>query len=393
MNIRNSFITAVKSLGKNKMRTALTSIGVIIGVSSVIIMIGIGSSAQIAVKDKILTYGVNAIAVKTNFKNFNNVDIEKIKSTFYQVKYITPLSYSKYVPVKYFNKNRVTFIWGVNNDYFKLKNWPLKFGRYFSEYEILSYEKVVIIGSSIQEDFFGNINPVGKIILIKNLPFRIIGVLQEMGTALSGRDFDDLAIVPYSTSSIKIKGIRDFEEFYIGVHSEDQIDYLVRLLHKYFAKNHPLTPDRRDPVKISTSKEKLEMAQSISRYLSILLAGIASISLFVGGVGIMNIMLVSVSERTREIGIRMAIGAKGRDILMQFLVESVILSSIGGIVGIIIGIGIYYTIIIFVEWPFVFSLAGILLSFLFSSVVGISFGYYPALKASQLNPIDALRTE
>ncbi|HRZ26642.1 MAG TPA: ABC transporter permease [Spirochaetota bacterium] len=393
MNLKNSFKTATKSLGKNKMRTTLTSIGVIIGVSSVIIMIGIGSSAQVAVREKILTYGVNAISVQTNYKQFTIADLEKISSTYYQVKYFTPISYSKNMLIKYFNKNQLTGIWGVNNDYFKMKNWPLKFGRYFSEYEIISNEKVAIIGHTVQKNFFPFSDPLEKIILIDNLPYRVIGVLTEMGTALSGRDFDDIVIIPYTTSLIKIKGIKQFEEFFIGVHSENQIDDMVKSLHQYFRRLHPPMLDKRDPVRIQTSKEKLEMAESISRYLSYLLAGIASISLFVGGVGIMNIMLVSVSERTREIGIRMAIGAKSRDILLQFLVESVILSSMGGIAGIIIGISVYYTITYFIHWPFVFSLSGIMLSFLFSCAVGITFGYYPAKKASSLNPIDALRTE
>jgi putative ABC transport system permease protein len=356
-------------------------------------MIGIGSSAQIAVREKIMTYGVNALSVRTNAKNFTTNEIEKIRSSFYQVKYITPLSYSKYIPVKHYNKNSLSSIWGVNNDYFKLKNWPLKYGRYFTHYDIVTIEKVAIIGSTIQKDFFGNTDPIEKIILINNLPFRIIGVLEEMGTALSGRDFDDIIIIPYTTSSLKLKGVNDFDELYVGVNSENQIDEMVTLLERFFQTNHPPLLDGRKPVKITTSKEKLEMAESISQYLSILLAGIASISLFVGGVGIMNIMLVSVSERTREIGIRMAIGAKSRDILMQFLVESVILSSIGGIVGIVIGIIVYYIITHFVEWPFVFSFFGVLISFFFSSAVGISFGYYPARKASRLNPIDALRTE
>ena len=295
--------------------------------------------------------------------------------------------------LKHQNKNLSTQLHGVANDYFKLKSWPTSRGRYFTKYEIISYEKVVIIGNTISKKFFRYQDPIGKYILIQNIPFRIIGVLSEMGTALSGRDFDEIVIIPYTTATIKIIGIREFGEIYIGAYNENQINGLVDSVYRYFYRIHPSTNKNNPPVLITTSKEKLEMAESISQYLSILLAGIASISLFVGGVGIMNIMLVSVSERTREIGIRMAIGAKGRDILMQFLVESVILSSIGGLVGIIIGIIIYYSIVHLVEWPFIFSIAGIFISFVFSSAVGISFGFYPARKASNLNPIDALRTE
>lgn len=393
MNLINSFKTATKSLGKNKMRTILTSLGVMFGVAAVIGVIGIGSSAQIAVREKILTYGVNAISVQANYKYFTITDIEKITSMFYQIKYITPVSYSKNTQIKYFSKNRFVGVSGVNNDYFKLKNWPLTYGRYFSEYEIISNEKVAIIGSSVQKDFFGYSDPSEKIILIENLPFRIIGVLSEMGTALSGRDFDDVVIIPYTTSMIKLKGNKEFEEFFIGVHSENQLDDLVRTLQRYFKRVYPPMTDKRDPVKIKTSKEQLAMAESISNILKVLLTITASISLFIGGVGIMNIMLVSVSERTREIGIRMAIGAKSRDILLQFLVESVILSSMGGVIGIIFGISVYYGFTVILKYPFVFSINAILLSFIFSCIVGISFGYYPARKASSLHPIDALRTE
>jgi len=396
MNIKNTFIIGMKSLAKNKMRTALTSIGVIIGVSSVIIMIGIGSSARVAVKDKVYNFGTNAIAlqVQTQTNKFTTQDIKNIQKAFPQIQYITPLVFKKKNLAKHKGRNIQTMLYGVNNDYFKMKNWPLAGGRYFTEYEILAYQKVAIIGSTVARELFQNFNPEGRVILVNDVPFRVIGTLMEQGTAFSGRDFDNVVITPYTTAVMRVLGsMKEFHEIYVAPYSETLVDDTVKKLSNYYYRVNSITPDRYNSLKVVTSKEKLKMAEYISKTLAILLAGIASISLFVGGVGIMNIMLVSVSERTREIGIRMAIGAKGRDILMQFLIESVMLSSLGGITGILIGLGLYYIIAVIVEWPFIFSLASILVSFVFASSVGIMFGFYPARKAAQLNPIDALRHE
>lgn len=251
----------------------------------------------------------------------------------------------------------------------------------------------MIIGNSVRTGIFGHINPIGKIILIQNIPFKVIGSLAEIGESFSGRDFDNLLVMPYTTAGIKIVGKKTLDQIYVAVHAENMIKETETGIRNYFRRVHSLSASSYDTFRIETSKEKLKLADYISTTLSYLLAGIASISLFVGGVGIMNIMLVSVSERTREIGIRMAIGAKRKDILMQFLVESVTLSSAGGAIGIAIGLIVYYFIVYFVSWPFLFSMISVIISFLFSSCVGIFFGYYPARKASKLAPIDALRYE
>jgi putative ABC transport system permease protein len=211
-------------------------------------------------------------------------------------------------------------------------------GRYFTDLEILSTGKVVIIGETVRRELFGLEDPIGETILINNTPFIVIGVLSEVGRGFSGRDFDNLLVIPYTTCGIKVTNRRNFDEIYIATHTDQMVDETVDIVTQYFRRVHAIPHDSPNDFKIKTSKEKLKIAEDISNMLSILLAGIASISLFVGGVGIMNIMLVSVSERTREIGIRMAIGAKRRDILIQFLIESVTLSSVGGIVGIILGL-------------------------------------------------------
>ncbi len=394
MNLRNTFITALRALSKNKMRSALTSIGIIIGVSSVIIMVGIGNSASIAVKDKISTFGSNAMSVyDSKAKPLNIRDLENLKRIF-QIKYITPVISETYTHVKYQNKNMYSRFFGVNNDFFKIKEWPLQVGgRYFTDLEIMSTDKVVVIGDTVRRELFGNSDPIGEVVIIKNIPFKVIGCLTEVGSSFSGRDFDNLLVIPYSTAIVKITNQKYFEEFYIATHNESMIDETVDIVRAYFRRVHSIPADLPDDFKVKTSKEKLKIAEDISNTLAILLAGIASISLFVGGVGIMNIMLVSVSERTREIGIRLAIGAKKKDVLVQFLIESVTLSSVGGIIGILFGITVTFLIVHFVQWPFILSVFSIIISFLFSAAVGIFFGYYPARKASNLKPIDALRYE
>ena len=282
---------------------------------------------------------------------------------------------------------------GVNNEFFTIKEWPLQYGRYFTFLEIASYQKVVILGNTTRLELFGNTDPIGKIVLINNNPFMVIGSLSELGQALSGRDQDNVIILPYTTAAVKISGTRSFEEIIVATYSEKMINDTVTEIKEYFRREHAVPRNQPDDVKVSTSKEKLEMAEFISKTMSLLLAGIASISLIVGGIGIMNIMLVSVSERTREIGIRMAIGAKKNDILTQFLIEATTLSAGGGVVGILIGLLIYFAITAAVGWPFVFSFFSVFVSFLFSCAVGIFFGYYPAKKASSLKPIEALRYE
>lgn len=391
MDFANLLITALRSLTKNKARSILTSIGIIIGVSSVIVMIGIGKSAQMTVEDRVGTFGKNAMEIKSLHDLLTEKDAENIKSKFPQVQYVSIIITKSTVQVNYKGRALLSGMYGVENDYFKMKVWPLVKGRYFTDVEIATHEKAVIIGSTVMRDIFIYEEPVGNIIIINNVPFKVIGVLSELGESFGGKDFDNIVMLPYGAAQRKIIGNNNIDRIYVSVYSNQQIDDTVEQITEYLKRAHTVT----DPneFRITTSKQKLEMAEYISKTLSMLLAGIASISLFVGGVGIMNIMLVSVSERTREIGIRMAIGAKRRDILSQFLIESVTLSGLGGIVGIILGLFVYYLITYIVDWPHIFSVTSILLSFIFACAVGIFFGYYPAKKAADLKPIEALRYE
>lgn len=392
MNIRNLFITAFRSLSKNKMRSALTSLGIIIGVASVIMMVGIGNSARVAVRDKVYTYGANAMSI-TSERPFTDTDLQRLRRTTSYIRYITPMSGRRTATAKFENRYIESRIRGVNNDFFRIQEWPVTYGRYFTELEILSYEKVALLGETVRLTLFGNADPTGRLILINNVPFQVIGSLSELGQAFSGRDQDNVIIIPYTTAGLKIEGKRDFNEIYVSTYSEDLVEKTAGEIRRSLRIERSIPPGQPDDFTVKTSREKLEMSEYISKTLAILLAGIASISLIVGGIGIMNIMLVSVSERTREIGIRMAIGARKRDILLQFLIEAVTLSASGGIVGITLGLVIYLIITIAVGWPFLFSIFSIAISFIFSGAVGIFFGYYPARKASSLKPIDALRYE
>lgn len=398
MNIKNAFVTAIRSLKRNKLRSFLTSIGIIIGVSSVILMIGLGSSARIEVKDKISNFGENGIAIeiKPGARYFKISDYNYIKQNLYEIDGITPVCYRsvKYNYVRYRNNIFNTILWGVNNDFLKIKGRSVINGRAFTEEEIVSYGKVAIIGLTLKEELFGNANPIGEYILFNDIPLQIVGVLNRAGKAFSGKDFDNKLLIPYSTANIRIFGQRDtYAEILMSTKEEYMLESAEKNIVNYLRRVRNLKSDQDNDFFINTSKQKLKMTEDITRALSYLLAGIASISLLVGGVGIMNIMLVSVTERTREIGIRMAIGAKRKDILFQFLIEAITLTSAGGFLGIIIGLAGYLIIIHFLNWVFVFSVFSVFLSFLFSGAVGIFFGYYPAKKASNLKPIEALKFE
>ena len=398
MNIKNAIITAIRSLKRNKLRSMLTSIGIVIGVSSVILMIGLGSSARVEVKDKVANFGENGISIqaKPGGKSITYSDVMTIKTEMYEIAYLSPICYvsEKNGVLRYRNNVTRPNTWGVNNDFLKIKNRSVIRGRDFTDEDLNSFAKIVIIGLTVKEVLFGNKDPIGEQILYNGIPLQVIGVLNKAGTSFSGNDYDSIILIPYTTVNIRVFGKRnDYKEIILSTKDESMLMSAEKKLLKYFRRVHNLRDDIEDDFWLNTSKEKLKMTEDITRALSLLLAGIASISLFVGGVGIMNIMLVSVTERTREIGIRMAIGAKRRDILFQFLIEAITLTSAGGAIGIILGLIIYMILVIVLKWTFIFSLLAVLLSFLFSTGVGVFFGFYPAKKASNLKPIDALKFE
>jgi putative ABC transport system permease protein len=398
MNIKNAIITAVRSLRRNKLRSLLTSIGIVIGVSSVILMIGLGSSARVEVKDKVANFGENGISieVKPGGKKITYNDIATIKNEIYEIDKISPVCYTseKNGLIRYRNSVTHAKMWGVNNDYIVIKGRSIINGRSFTNEDIDTFAKVVIIGLTVKQNLFANRDPIGEQILYNGVPLQVIGVLNKAGVAFSGNDFDNEVIVPHTTANIRFFGRRDiYSEMLLSTKEESMLPEADTKLVKYFRTVHNLREGAEDDFWVKTSKEKLKMTEDITRALSFLLAGIASISLFVGGVGIMNIMLVSVTERTREIGIRMAIGAKRRDILFQFLIEAITLTSAGGAIGIMLGLIIYLIIVLVLKWLFIFSLMSVLISFIFSTAVGVFFGYYPARKASNLKPIEALKYE
>ena len=393
MNFDKIFLTATKALTKNKMQAALTSVGIIIGVSSVIIMIGIGNSAQITILDKIKTFGYNAIAVYGNQNRFQESDLETIKNTFGNVKYTSPVCNPGRKLVANGRNHIESVLYGADNEYFLIKQRKIVSGREFTQHELYRADKVAIVGRTVVRELFTNSNPIGSRINIQTLPYTIIGILDSMGESFTEYDNDNEIIIPYTTANQKFYQRLYFTDFYVSVTHENSLDTAVGDIREFIRKKYHMPPTTEDTFSIYTSKEKMGMAEDISKALSILLAGVASISLLVGGIGIMNIMLVSVTERTREIGIRMAIGAKRKDILLQFLVESVTLSSGGGLVGIILGLTIYYIATLIVKWPFIFSFTAIFISFSFAAIVGIFFGFWPATKASKLKPIDALKFE
>ena len=393
MNISNALKTAVRSLGKNRLRSALTSIGIIIGISSVIVMMGLGNSARLAVRDMVFTYGDDAFRVRESGYSLSATDIHNLRREIPEINYISPVFRSSNEEIRHKNKRHTGFIFGGNMDFIPMMGRYVIDGRSFTQTDIDTTARVIIIGQTLANELFDGRSPIGELVVAGGVPMQIIGILNRAGEGFSGDDYDTYAIIPFTTAQTRIWNRAGFRDMYVSAHSPDEISYTSEQVRNYLRRKHNLREGQEDTFEIHKSEDKLQIADEISQALAILLAGIASISLFVGGVGIMNIMLVSVTERTREIGIRMAIGAKRRDIMMQFLIESATLSSAGGIIGISIGLGIYYVVVDFVEWPFIFSLPSIMLAAIFAAAVGLFFGYYPSRKAAALKPIEALKYE
>jgi putative ABC transport system permease protein len=399
---------ALRALRVNKMRSALTTLGIIIGVSAVIAMIAVGSGTKAQIAEQIASMGSNLLIVQSGSSTSGGLrmgsgsvptltvdDAEAILTEVPSVKYVAP-NISGVAQVVYGNQNWSTSITGTMPEMLDIRDWPVLSGRPFTKQDVDGATKVCLIGTTVMENLFGGIDPVGQIVRIKNVPFAVIGVLSHKGQTTHGHDQDDTVIVPLMTAQKRLFGMQfpgmvrqiavQVKEPEVMKEAEDQINALIRQRHRI-----PRNQDNDFTVRNLT--EVMASAGESADVMSLLLGTIASISLIVGGIGIMNIMLVSVTERTREIGIRIAVGAKSNDILLQFLIESLILSLIGGALGIAIGIGGTYVLSTFTQWPTLLSIRAILLSFLFAGSVGVFFGFYPARKASLLDPIEALRYE
>jgi putative ABC transport system permease protein len=408
MRILNLFIVAFRSLMRNKLRSFLTMLGIIIGVGSVIAMLAIGEGSNQNIKASVASLGTNSIMIfpgnnmsggvsqgAASNKTIKVEDVEAIKANCDLVNFVSPVD-QKRVQVIYGSQNWNTSILGVTNDYLAIRSLTISQGSTFTTLEDRAAAKVCLVGITVVLNLFGdeNHNPIGEMIRINSIPVKIIGVLTKMGQNTFGQDQDDIIIAPFSTVQKRMMSSSMYVNSILASgKSEGQVVDAVDEITMLLREKHKIAPSDDNDFTVRTQSEISNVFGTISKVMTILLASIASISLLVGGIGIMNIMLVSVTERTREIGIRMAIGAKGKDILTQFMIESVVISFLGGLIGILLGIIVSQIVATFGGWPVVITSSSVLVSFLFSSAIGLFFGWYPARKAAALNPIDALRYE
>jgi putative ABC transport system permease protein len=394
----------LKAIARNKMRSGLTALGIIIGVACVIAMIGVGQGSQAAIQSRISALGTNFLMVFpgvatqsgarifTGESTLTEEDVSAVRAECSAVAYVSPQSRTG-AQVVASNLNWGTQIQGVGVEWPFVRSWNVASGHFFDESEVRAAAKVCLLGSTVAKALFDDQDPVGQTVRIKNFPFRVIGLLETKGGSVMGSDQDDVVVAPYTTVMRLLKGRTKIDMFMASAVSRSAVDEAQRQIEALLRQRHRIQRGQDSDFMIRSQQEIAQTAEETSRTLSTLLASAASISLLVGGIGIMNIMLVSVTERTREIGIRMAIGAKGRDILTQFLIEALTLSIAGGAIGIALGIGASRFLAWKARWPIVLSPAAVALAFGFSAVIGVFFGFYPARKASRLDPIEALRYE
>jgi len=400
------FRVAFKALGRNKMRTALTMLGMIIGVAAVIAMVALGKGAQSSIETQIKSAGTNIINVYAGNFSMGGVrqgsggantltieDFTAIRNEVQGIQYMVP-GVSTRAQVISGNQNWSTSINGTDVEWPAIRTWPTKFGSFFTTQDVTGAAKVAVVGATVATNLFGeDVDPTGQIMRIKNQPFKVIGVMTSKGAGTDGRDQDDTVLIPYTTCMKKLMGQQNIQNMTISAATTDEVPLVQSRVEALMRVRHKIFPGDNDDFIVRTLEEMAAMRTETTRTMTALLAGIAGVSLLVGGIGIMNIMLVSVTERTREIGLRMAIGAKGRDVLLQFLVEAVVLSVFGGGIGIAFGFGLAKIATEVWAWPTAISPDSILLAFGFSAVTGIFFGFYPATKAAKLDPIEALRFE
>jgi putative ABC transport system permease protein len=407
MDLLMIFRIAFRALARNKMRSALTMLGIIIGVAAVIAMVSIGQGAQASVQEQIASVGTNILFVGggsmnvggvrsgTGQSNINTLtvdDIEAIRREVPSVAMATP-SVNARSQLVFGNQNWNTQVQGVNEQFPQIRKWLVGSGEFFTEADVRTAARVVVLGQTIAESLFPGMDPVGQTMRVRELPFRVVGVMAKRGQDPQGRDQDDVLFAPYTTVQKKLLAITHVQFAYVSAISPDATYTAQEQITELLRQRHRLAQNQENDFFVRNMTDIAEAASETNRIMTILLGSIASVSLLVGGIGIMNIMLVSVTERTREIGIRMAIGARSSAVRKQFLVESIALSLIGGVIGILVGIAISIVIPKFLGWPTLVSITAIIGSVIFSAAVGIFFGYYPARKAAGLDPIEALRYE
>lgn len=403
MNFANLFRIAFRALGNNKMRGFLTMLGIIIGVASVITMLAIGQGSKRSIRAQIEEMGSNMIMIHPGADRRGGVRLDPSEmETLKQEDYNSIVNETRYVAACspsvsssgqaiYGANNYPTTIYGINEDYMEIRRYNVAEGEMFSEDDIMNSAKVCVIGTTIVDNLFTNgENPVGQVIRFGKIPFQVVGVLESKGYNTMGMDQDDLILAPYTTIQKRVLAITHFQSFFCSAITEE---YTEQEIASLLRRNHKLGAMDEDDFNIRSQQELSTMMNSTSDMMTVLLACIAGISLLVGGIGIMNIMYVSVTERTREIGLRMSIGAKGRDILAQFLIEAILISMTGGIIGVLLGIGAAWIVNVVAKWPVFVEWYSVILSFAVCTVTGIFFGWYPAQKASNLDPIEAIRYE
>ena len=405
MRLGATFKIAVRALRRNLLRTVLTMLGIVIGVGAVIAMVSIGNGAMAQVESQIASLGQNVILIfsgstsrggmNTGWGSAGTLSVDDAEALRREIPTVLNVSAEvrTFSQVAAGSQNWLTQVLGESADYLEIRQWPLKSGAMFSEADVRAAAKIAIIGTTTAQQLFGDNDPVGQIVRIKNSPFIIAGLLAPKGLSIMGSDQDDVLIVPYTSAMKRLTGNTSLRSIAVQASSPATLMETQQQITELFRQRHRIMPGRDDDFTVRTQQEIAEAATATSKIMTVLLGAIASVSLLVGGIGIMNIMLVSVTERTREIGIRMAVGAQGRDILLQFLTEAITLSLIGGIIGILLGVGTSRLLATKMNWPTLTSPSSILIAFFFSAAVGIFFGFYPARKASQLDPIDALRYE
>ena len=405
MKLTSTWIIALRALRRNLMRSALTMLGIIIGVAAVIAMVAIGSGAKEQVASQIGSMGQNMLMVMSGAARTGGVhmgagssptltkaDYAAIRQEVSGIVGATPELFRS-AQVLYGNQNVNTRVCGVSEDYVSVRAWKIADGENFTDADVRSAAKVAVIGSTVAKNLFGDGDAVGQIIRIKNAPYQVLGVLKSKGANMMGDDQDDMILIPWSSAMVRLTGDNSFRSITVQAESADRLDDVMEQLSALLRQRHRIREGQNDDFHIRNQQDMLEMATSTAETMTVLLGAIAGVSLLVGGIGIMNIMLVSVTERTREIGVRMAVGARGSDILLQFLVESIVLSIGGGLVGIALGIATAKIVSAQFGWPTLVSPQAAALAFLFSGAIGIFFGFYPARKAACLDPIEALRYE